>query len=374
MEQSRPNVPIASPHLEDLRDLVSRPGPFTTIVVARPEPIAKAVEAAVSDTHHLVKNSLSAAAADAVARVVRDAMPHAPGVVIVVEEDRIVLVEQLDEAPAASGLTTGAVPSLAPVIRRRMTLMPTIVVDVDRVGADLSWSEPLPGGAVATTTGGFELPHHQVSKVRGGGWSHRRIQQRAEDSWDLAAAEASEAIVELSERTDPRLIVLGGEGRLVNLIRDALPRELADLVRSRPGGRSEDGGDVERTDEVDRWSRSAIAEDTTALLRKFTEEKGQLDQAVDGLEPTLEALRESRVSTLLAHDDPDDERLGWFVPDEPTLVATEEHLLEDLGADDLRVGRAVDVAIRSALLTGADIRIVPTSPRLFEGIGALLRW
>src|SRR5699024_9012572 len=118
---------------EDLQELVSRPGPFSTLIATRTEPIAKAIEATVSEAHHLVKNSAVAAAADDAAAVIRAVLPHAAGVIVILEGDQIALTELLDDPPEATELYSGALPRLAPIVRRRMSQIPSIVAIVDRV-------------------------------------------------------------------------------------------------------------------------------------------------------------------------------------------------------------------------------------------------
>ena len=161
---------------------------------------------------------------------------------------------------------------------------------------------------------------------------------------------------------------------MMQILRDRLPSPLAQLVRDLPGGRSEDGSHEAREAAVRRWIKTAIAEDTVAVLRLFDQERGQQERAADGAEPTLAALREARVDTLLVHDGADNTVPAFFVPDEPSLVSTDPQVLAALGRRDLRQGRAVDVAIRAAVLTGAGIRVVPGTPRIADGLGAVLRW
>jgi stalled ribosome rescue protein Dom34 len=71
-------------------------------------------------------------------------------------------------------------------------------------------------------------------------------------------------------------------------------------------------------------------------------------QELDDAEQVLDALREGRVQTLLVHDDEDDDF--------------------DKGQ------RILDVCIKQALLTGADIHVVPNVSILSSGVAAITRW
>ena len=373
MERSGQAADVATPHLEDLRQLLRRPGPFLTLVVDRPEVGEHAMARVSSDVRAAAADGPFDAHADAIVAAIEEAFPHAGAVVVVADPEGVALVEHLDGAARRTGAWVAEVPVLSSIIERRAGDLPVVMVSVDRTGADLSWSVPLPAGAAGL--GGTEIdgPEIHLRKIKGGGWSHRRFQQRAEDAWERTAGEVAAAVEAAAREIGPRLVVLGGDDRMVRLVRGALPSSLEELVREVPGSRAEDGSDDARDAAAALWVRTAVAEDTVRALSLFDREQGQADRAADGLEGVLAALRASRVDLLLVHDG-DDDRSACFVPDEGTLVAGSASELESLGAPEVHVGRAIDVAIRSALLTGADVRIVPSTPKLTAGIGAVLRW
>lgn len=375
MERSAPASAIAHPHLDDLRALMERPGPHLTAMVARPEPMGAPSDPAVTEVRRAAAQSALADRADEVAAAVDDAFPEAPGVVVISDATGIELIEHLDDAPRTSGTSCGELPRLAAIIERRAADLPVVSVTVDRTGADLTWSSPLPAGATATgETEVDPIRTHHLRKIRSGGWSHRRIQQRAEDAWERTASEVADATASLARSIEARVVLARGDERMIHLLCDELPEELAAIVREVPGSRSEDGSGPAGAEEAARWLRTAVAEDTRALLVRFDEELGQADRAATGWADVFASLREGRVEVLLVHDDGGEGPEASFAPDQPSLVARHAEELTALGADDVRSARATDVAIRAALLTGADLRIVPTTPRLSEGVGAILRW
>jgi peptide subunit release factor 1 (eRF1) len=260
-------------------------------------------------------------------------------------------------------------PSLAPVIEQRQSAIPFMLVVTDRRGADLHWSEA--EGSGATSVEGDDT---FLTKVHAGGWSQKNFQQRAENTWEHTADQIAAEVMQLSDSVKPRLIAIAGDVRMTELLRKRLPETVGDLLRDVPGGRSADGSDEIRDAELQRWVRTAIAEDTVAALQLFDQEQGQEHRALSGASETLAALCEARVDTLLVHDDGTQSRLAYYVPDEPTLGATDPQTLSAMGRSLVRSARLIDVAIRAALHTDAGIRIVPTTPRLADGIGAILRW
>ena len=209
--------------------------------------------------------------------------------------------------------------------------------------------------------------------MNAGGWSQRRYEERAENTWAENAGVAARQVAALAERVGARLVVLAGDVRAVTLLRAALPAEPGDRVREASGGRSADGSGESLAVEVAELVDQAVAADTGAVLEKFREELGQGDRAADGIDATLSALAASQVDVLLVHDDPDDGRTAWF-GDDPTVIGTNPEDLRSMGVDDPVEGSVVDVAVRAAFATGTAIRVVPRDAAPAEGLGAILRW
>ena len=65
------------------------------------------------------------------------------------------------------------------------------------------------------------------------------------------------------------------------------------------------------------------------------------------------------------------ERTAYLSGSDRSQVALERGALVD--ADDAVAADLDDVAITAALVTGAEVIIVPATPRLVDGLGAMLR-
>jgi hypothetical protein len=374
MQRSGPTVPSEHDDAGDLRDLLQRSGPFTTVWANRPDQL---VPAAIDARVRAIRDSIGSEASspvadvDGVADVVADAFRDAAAVVVVSDTSGVLLVEHVAEPLRAEAVLTGRLPALTPVIEARQSTIPFIVVMVDRRGADLFWSGSSEAQAGSVTVEGDEAV---LRKVRGGGWSHRRFQQRAENTWEHTAQDVAAELDRLAREVGARVILVASDVRMDEMLRKHLSSEVEGLLRAVPGSRSEDGAGDDRDAEIVRWLRSAVAEDTRAALQLFDQERGQLDRAADGAAATFEALRQSRVDTLLVHDDPDDGRSAFFDADEPGLVSVDRSTLHELGRSVEGPARLVDVAVRACLLTGGGVRVVAARSKLSEGIGALLRW
>jgi peptide subunit release factor 1 (eRF1) len=262
------------------------------------------------------------------------------------------------------------VPVVRPLIEWRQSDVPHVVVLIDRRGADLLGFRRESPDVHIEAQGDDSDP---IRKVSAGGWSQRRYQQRAEDTWEHNAKAVADRVVALVRMLDARLIVVAGDVRAVQLLRNDLPRELDDLVVVVSGGRDHDGSTDHVADEVTRQVATVAAADTVRVLEKFREELGQQDRASSGTDATIAALNEARCEVLLVPGDIDDSSTAWFgagaVP-----IARDESALRDLGVEERERGPLLDVLVRAALGTGSKVRIVPAAAIRPDGVGAILRW
>src|SRR5439155_3675559 len=118
------------------------------------------------------------------------------------------------------------------------------------------------------------------------GWSQRRYQQRAENSWEENARDVAASLTDLVGEIGARLVVVAGDGRAVQLLRQHLDRSVDQLVEVVDGGRSPDGSSDAIAEAATRLAASAAAADTRAVLERFREERGQHDHAADGAPAT----------------------------------------------------------------------------------------
>ncbi len=234
------------------------------------------------------------------------------------------------EPPRRDVARWGTLPSLAPMIEWRQASPPHVVVLVDRVGADIVVFESLDAGDFHVEVEGDD---EVIRKVGAGGWSQRRYQQRAENTWEANAKEVAAQLAKIVEQVHARLVVVAGDVRAVQLLRESLPHSVQQILHEVEGGRSPDGSVDAVAGEAVTLVATAVASDTADLLAKFREELGQHDRAANGPEAVATALEGGQVETLLIHDDPADERICWIGP-EPFHVALEASTLKDMGVDD----------------------------------------
>lgn len=362
-----PPVGIAAEDVADLSALVTgAEGPFATVIVStgrdRPDRSAQ-----VDSTWRELRAGLSEqgapelvldeawAAIDA-ARLDGDAV----GVVAAEGVDPVVVTH--DEG-ADEMATWDAVPSCVTFVEWAQSSPPGVLAVVDRTGADLfATGSDLPVQVVDGEDGPV------VRRSAPGGWSQRRFQQRAEMTWEANAAEVAEELGRLADDVGARVVVIAGDGRAVREVVERLPSNVAEMVRHASGGRGA-GSEGTLEDDVRRWYRTAVADDTVALIRKFEEEIGQQDRAVTGLGATVDALAMSAVDTLLVQRD--------VAPGTRIHLGGPGGLMPSMRDGDLEESRscvAADGLVAAAWATGARVRVVPSVGSMRDGVGALLRF
>jgi peptide subunit release factor 1 (eRF1) len=263
----------------------------------------------------------------------------------------------------------GHAAELAPLLAFGQEHPSYVKVLADRAGADIS---VVPVGSASGPATDVAGPDDEIERNAPGGWAQARYQRRAIDSWQHNAAVVAEAVNEALRQVDAHLLLVGGDVRAVQLLRERLGETIHDgvTVDVLPGGRQAGSSGPAQQAAVAQAVSHFAADRTGELIDRFQAGHGQAGSAVESIEPTLAALAEGRVETLLVVDDASDDRLAWFGPD--VLCAPTR---ERAGRDPWS-GRLVDIAVRAAVLTGAAVRVVPADEGRgpVEGLGGLRRY
>lgn len=371
-----PRGGLSAADVPEIAAVFDAPGPFVTIYLGT-EP---AVEQAAQQSElrwRALRRQLEEAGApqtalEGIDPLVADAHTKGRTLGVVAGAAGPLLVRNEPEPPARDLSRWSNLPSVGPLLEWAQASLPHVAVLADRAGADLVAFTRDDEGKV-TTAGQPTGDDPELRKSSPGGWSQRRYQNRAENLWEQNAKEVADRVVNLVDGIDARLVVTAGDVRALGYLREHLPERVATLVREVEGARAPDGSVDQLADDIVKLVATVSAEDTVDLLRTFKQERGQKDLAAEGVGPTLAALAEARVDTLLIHDDPDDSRTAWFGSG-AGMVAADPKTLRDMGVADAEEGRLVDVAIRAALGTGAAVRIVPSAGSVEDGLGAVLRF
>lgn len=303
---------------------------------------------------------------------------------LVADADGVRLARSFPEPTDTTTVRTGPLPYLLPVLELARSRMPHLVVLTDRTGADLF---VFTDGAVADRTARVEHDAWPVHKTNPGGWVAYRFEHTVEEEWRASARDVAEQVTHLVDRYDARIVFVAGDVHAVGLLRETLPAHVAGRVREVAGGRHPDGSTEETEEQVAAALSAAVLADVDGLLEDLRTYVGRGEKrpaadavalkGADGVAAAVEALQRAQVSTLLLSDalEHDDQPPLVFGADGPAIGLSPRDLT-DLGIEPVGSASQADVLVRAALLTGADVRVVPaTHPACpTDGVGALLRF
>jgi peptide subunit release factor 1 (eRF1) len=357
----------------DLRDLVEREGPFSSIYLnteATTEEAPHEIEIRWRDSRReLARAGAPAQALEAVDALVKGAHQKGDGLVAVAQGESIALRRFLSSR-VPDHARFGPLPLLLPYLEWQQDNPRYAVVLSDRTGGEIH----VIGGLEPEEDVEVEGRTSPIKKVKPGGWSQRRYQQRAENTWEANAKDVAHRLEELVRSPENvAFVVIAGDVRAVAFIREHLGKDIESVafeLKVEPNSIDEIRNDIEAT------AAAYVGRTLEQLIDKFQEERGQHDLAADGLEATFDALRKATVDTLLiVREGPD--RPAWFVVSDVSQAATDKGPLTDLGIGTVDEANATDVLTAAALKTGSRVVVIPElpagqAPR--DGVGALLRY
>lgn len=359
-----------------LRELFEAPGPFVSVnfdremrpqlggeAEARWQALARQLESAGADRPTL----------DSLTALVRDSLPGTGALAAFASGGEVKHSAALSGPDLGDIAESAPLPHLLRLLKWRQEHPAHVVCIVDRTGADLLLYPEASSDADRRTIDG---PDDEIVRTSVGGMSQMRFQHRAEDSWEHNAAAAAEAVEAALAEVNAKLLLLAGDVRA----RQYLEKHLSQGVRREitvglvSGSRSADGSASERAAQVEAETVRAGREQTAELLRQLAEERAPGGVGVEGVRETLGALAVGRLRVLMVTDDPQDTRTAWFGPGPTEVYARQEDIVPDGG--QVRQDRLADVAVRAAVLTGAEVRVLepgtPGAPA--QGIGGICRF
>jgi release factor family 2 len=389
-------------HHAEIARLFDASGPFVSVYLATEGDVEQAAERVAlrwkNPRGDLLRDGVPEATLAAIDPLVEGSHSAGPALAVIAAVDGVLFSGSLPEPPARDAIVRhGTLPDVLPLLAAAQMAVPHVAVLTDRTGADIA-ARVADGDGRSEHVAGRASPY--IHKPQAGGWSQPRYHHRAEALWESNAGEVADALTKLVDQVRPRFVAAAGDVRALQLLREQAPKRVRELIRVV-------GGEYGSLDAVfaaaDKLVAATVEADTEALLERFAEERGQRDPkelvryrdvrpdrlqgsrdlgnaqaplALEGAAATLAALGRGQVGTLLvAGPYLDDQRTAWFGP-APTDVAGDRDALAALGVATPVQGRLVDVAVRAALGTGANVRVVDPGrrdgPR--DGLGGLLRF
>lgn len=190
-------------------------------------PLPSATEQAVSELGIRRKNVMSMlqeqGASAEMQSVVSSALAtidhaSAAAVLLVAGADEVLLNEPLDRPVSRTVVRVGPTPALLPLLSARQTDAPHLAILIDRAGADVMWRNGVGDPLESFEVEGGDPPLH---RGHFSGWSQRRFQQTAENSWEN---NAKDVVDEISQRhPEAEFVIVGGDVRAVGFFVDHVP-------------------------------------------------------------------------------------------------------------------------------------------------------
>jgi len=286
---------------------------------------------------------------------------------------RVIYAQRMPAGTVTDHASYGAPARIRPVLHWLDGQVPYVVVLTDRTGADITaYRAPrLPLASVRV-----DGPDDEIERNAPGGWSQPRYQRRAEDSWAHNAAAVAHEVGRQLHAVDAHFVIVGGDVRAVQLLGKelAVPQYHDLVVEHLAGGRHPDGSAEHRPARIAELLERYVTQREAALLDTFANHRGPAGLAVEGADPTLCALADDRVATLLVSADEASHPRGWFAPPPDRMALNPADVAERHQV--LRDGPLADVAVRAALLGGASVHVLTPAAgaQLTDSIGALCRY
>jgi hypothetical protein len=255
----------------------------------------------------------------------------------------------------------GPLPDLLSWIERRDSAVTFVLAVVDHEGGDVAlFNSEVPEPEKQESVGGEA---RFVHKVPTGGWSALRYQHNTDNVW----ARNADAVVDEIRghvRQGNRLVLLAGDPKSRGLVRDGLEGSEVELIELETGTRADDGGDEAMQQAVRESLMRYVAQRRLALVHQLDERVGRDQGVAVGVDDVADAFVRGQVETLLV--------------DRAAAAKTDLDLGQHRGlslgqAGQTRV-RAADGLVAAAVLTGADVSVVPSSAMDGAPVAALLRW
>lgn len=363
--------------LDFLGPVYARKGPYASVVLETNREAADDAAHAIELRWRGLRTDLASAGADEPTLTALDAVVGRPsdeggeqGQVVVAASGDVLLDERVYRHPGPSVARWAELPDVMPVLRSRAVQLAYLVVRVDGQGADVEVRGPAREYELEV-----EGDEHPLHKVGAGGWSHRRIQQRAENTARQNAKLVAGQVDELVGKTGADLVVLAGDPHARSNLVDELGKTTRDLVVELESGSRHPGAESIDAEIADIVADHVRAKDRE-LLDAFRAEGGE--RAASGLDATVASLRESRVDTLFVEDDgtenADSGIRVWADRSDPLALGRRPGDLESMGVEDGYQVPAVPAIVRAAARSDARLALVEPGALGGDGIGALLRY
>ncbi|WP_454197672.1 Rv2629 family ribosome hibernation factor [Nocardia sp. Marseille-Q1738] len=356
--------------MADLRRIIEKHGPFASVCFDSSHDTEDAAHQLELRWNSIDAKLESSGARPRIRRLLAQEIERHPptqgrcGRLLIADETEVLADERLPSPPDAETVRVSPLPYLLPLIETESEQIPHVVAVVDRVGSEL-YSLDEHGAEFDEALRGAD---HPVHKVRRGGWSHRTIQQRVENTTRRNIREFAREVDRLADTVHADVIVLAGEVQARSELRAEIGLKGREVIEAESGTLAPNSDPKALDAEVREILHGVATDRCRQVLDRFAAELGRPDGlAVTGLAETSHALRAANVERLLLNPRALGDRLVVAGATPNPLLGT---VANGMAGEMRRADEALPVA---ALAIDAAITVVDDATALRDGVGALLR-
>ncbi|MEO3824789.1 Vms1/Ankzf1 family peptidyl-tRNA hydrolase [Actinomadura sp. B10D3] len=358
-----------------LKPLYHRPGPYVSVYADLTRTTEDATKAAELRWRALRADLEAQGAPKDTLRAVGQTIDEeltlrrSEGMVLFAADGAVVYSERLPHGPRTPHATVAPLPDVLPYLAERGERFPHLLAVVDRRGGAIDCVTADGRHDHVDVEGDEEYP---IRKTKAGDWNQSRFQRSSENVWKLNAKKVAHEIDRAAERCGAQAILIAGDTRARTAVLEEVSEHVLEHTVEADKNTTVDDPDLEA--ELRRLLRLKTAERVMTVAERFDRELANGQRAVSGLTPTVEAVRQARVETLLLSDEEVKDHL-WIGPDPLHVAATAEELRDEFGVDAPREDRADAALIRAATATDSELVLLPTNgtPKN-DQVGAVLRY
>jgi hypothetical protein len=275
---------------------------------------------------------------------------------LLVADGVVVLDEFLSNVPLpADEASFGPLPDVTSLLRHRQAFVPYIVLEASAEGGRIRTY--LAGGIHPDSDQRIAGDTEWIHKTHGGGLSHARYAHHTEEMWKRNETELADAVNQLVERNDVRLLVVTGDPHVIDLVSNALSARARAILATLASDTIAAGSSANELDAtIEEHVQRIIRETQADAIARSAVQRGAANSSTDRrLQPVVHELQQADVETLLL----DPEALGSHnllaLGGAPWVASVPA---ETFGASVLEVSSAARVLTRAAIATDADVIFV----------------
>jgi hypothetical protein len=342
----------------DFAELLAQPGPWTSAYIDGPGDQPTGTE---ESRQRSVRERLrEAGAPEADVEAMADVLGASTGVpspsarCVLVRAGRVEVDESFADARRGpERFQHGPIPEVLPLLRHRETELAYLVVEAGREGAEIRLERA--GRRAPEEEIEVEGDTGRLAKVKAGNMSQARLQRRAENVWMHNMAEVADAVDRLVRDHRPSFVVLAGDIRARQLLRERLAPASSELVVDVDAHTRAPGADDDALEETIAASvNSRLQERISEAEDRAAADGGS--RGARGTTAVLAALQQAQVDELLLDAKLLDSGEELEALDAPPWLADGSGFAGE--ATSLGAVPAAEALARAALVTGASVLVV----------------